>query len=78
MLPVLTILRPVKATFLALLAVSVALALPGLSLADETPNPAFSACKAEYVQLIDLDQSSPETFESIVFTLGQATKPKGT
>lgn len=40
-----------KATFLALLAVSVALALPGLSLADETPNPALSACKAEYVQL---------------------------
>ena len=31
-----------------------------------------------FVQLIDLDQSSPETFESIVFTLGQATKPKGT
>jgi hypothetical protein len=41
----------VKTTFLALLAVSVALALPGLTLADETPNPALAACKAEYVQL---------------------------
>ena len=48
---VLTMLGRVKATFLALLATSVALALPGLCLADETPNPALSACKAEYVQL---------------------------
>ena len=48
---VLKMLGRVKATFLALLAASVALALPGLSLADETPNPALSACKAEYVQL---------------------------
>jgi hypothetical protein len=32
-----------------------------------------------FVQLIDLDQqSSPATFESVVFTLGQPTKPKGT
>ena len=51
MLSVLTILCPVEAMFLALLAASVALALPGLSLADETPIPALSACKAEYMQL---------------------------
>jgi hypothetical protein len=32
-----------------------------------------------FVQLIDLDQqASPATFESVVFTLGQPTKPKGT
>jgi hypothetical protein len=31
-----------------------------------------------YVQMIDLDNSqSPETFENIVFTLGQPTLPKG-
>ncbi len=31
-----------------------------------------------YVQMIDLNQSaSPATFESVVFTLGQPTKPKG-
>jgi hypothetical protein len=32
-----------------------------------------------FVQLIDLDrQQSPETFESVVFTLGKPTPPKGT
>ncbi|MDP9033549.1 MAG: hypothetical protein M3O50_01975 [Myxococcota bacterium] len=31
-----------------------------------------------YVQMIDLNQNaSPSTFESVVFTLGQPTKPKG-
>jgi hypothetical protein len=31
-----------------------------------------------YVQVIDLDQSQPTTFESVVFTLGKPTPPKGT
>jgi hypothetical protein len=31
-----------------------------------------------YVQVIDLDQSQPTTFESVVFTLGNPTPPKGT
>jgi hypothetical protein len=31
-----------------------------------------------YVQVVDLDQSSPRTYGHIVFTLGQPTKPKGT
>jgi hypothetical protein len=31
-----------------------------------------------YVQVIDLDQSQPTTFENVVFTLGKPTPPKGT
>jgi hypothetical protein len=33
--------------------------------------------RQSFVQVIDLDDSSPATFEHVVFTLGQPTNPKG-
>jgi hypothetical protein len=43
-------IRPVKA-FLRIMAVSAVLVVPGFARAGETPNPALTACVAQYVQL---------------------------
>jgi len=37
----------------------------------------LASFRDSFVQVIDLDASSPETFERVVFTLGQPTPPKG-
>ena len=38
----------------------------------------IASFRESYVQVIDLDESNPETFQNVVFTLGQPTPPKGT
>jgi hypothetical protein len=37
----------------------------------------LSSFTHSYVQVIDLDASNPQTFERVVYTLGQPTPPKG-